>query len=172
MLTAILTQVCPRHCDPDTGDHRLEVGVGAHDREAFLVIHGGSPPADALADIVHKVGALRGATEPPHALRRLAGERLLRQRLLDDPSLIDAVALEAAPPPVARTNVKDPTPCVATGIDRTGRPLVVVCSVGIDLDVVPFAADARAALGDAEARLTIVVPARDAHVVTAAWPSA
>ena len=64
---------------------------------------------------------------------------------------------------MARTNVKDPTPCVATGIDRTVPPRRA-CSVGIDLDVVPF--DARAALGDAEARLAIVVPARDAHVVT------
>jgi hypothetical protein len=159
-------EVCRVTVDPDTGVHRLEVGVGAHDREAFLVIHGGAPPVDALADVVHKVDALRRATEPPHALRRLAAERLLRQRLLDDPSLVGAVALEAAPPPVARTNVKDPAPCVATGIDRAGRPLVVVCSVGIDLDVVPFAADARAFLGDTEARLVIVVPERDAHVVT------
>jgi hypothetical protein len=159
-------EVCRVTVDPDTGDYRLEVGVGAHDREAFLLIHGGAPPADALADVVHKVDALRRATEPPHALRRLAGERLVRQRLLDDPSLVGAVALEAAPPPVPRANVKDPTPCVATGIDRTGRPLVVVCSVGIDLDVVPFAADARAALGDPGADLAIVVPERDAHVVT------
>ena len=77
-----------------------------------------------------------------------------------------AVALESAPPPVPRVNVKDPTPCVATGIDRRGQSLVVVCSVGIDLDVVPFAADARAALGDPDAGLVIAVPERDAHVVT------
>jgi hypothetical protein len=159
-------EVCRLTVDPDTGDQRLEVGVGAHDREAFLLIHGGVPPAGALIDVVRKVDAVRRTTEPPHALRRLAGERLLRERLLDDPSLVGAVALEAAPPPVPRANVKDPTPCVATGIDRSGRPLVVVCSVGIDLDVVPFAADARAALGDPEARLAIAVPERDAHVVT------
>ncbi len=159
-------EVCRVTVDPDTGIHRLEVGVGAHDREAFLLIHGGAPPAGALADVVQKVDAVRRADEPPHALRRLAGERLLRQRLLEDPSLVDALALEAAPPPVPRANVKDPTPCVAVGIDRSGRPLVVVCSVGIDLDVVPFAADARAALGDPEALLTIAVPERDAHVVT------
>jgi hypothetical protein len=159
-------EVCRVTVDPETGDHRLEVGVGAHDREAFLLIHGGTPPADALGDVVHKVDALRRTVEPPHALRRLAGERLLRQRILDDPSTVGAVALEAAPPPVPRDNVRDPVPCVATGIDNQGRPLVVVCSVGIDLDVVPFAADARAALGDGHAPLTIVVPARDAHAVT------
>ncbi|MDQ1422602.1 MAG: hypothetical protein QOD72_100 [Acidimicrobiaceae bacterium] len=159
-------EVCRVTVDPDTGDRRLEVGVGAHDREAFLLIHGGNPPVDALADVVEKVDAVRRATEPPHALRRLAAERLLRHHVLDDPTIVGAVALEAAPPPVPRANVKDPTPCVASGIDRAGRPLVVVCSVGIDLEVVPFAADARAALGDESAGLTIVVPARDAHVVT------
>jgi hypothetical protein len=119
-----------------------------------------------LRDVVDKVEGLRRTVEPPHALRRLAAERLLRQRLLDDPAIVAAVALEAAPPPVPRTNLKDAVPCVAAGIDRDGRPLVVVCSVGIDLDVVPFAADARAALGDDDARLVIVVPERDAHPVT------
>ena len=44
-----------------------------------------------------------------------------------------------------RTNLSDAVPCVATGLDPDGRPVVVVCSVGIDLDVVPFAADARLA---------------------------
>jgi hypothetical protein len=159
-------EVCRLVVDGGSGEHRLEVGVGAHDREAFLLIHGGVPPVDALADVVEKVGAVRRSAEPPHALRRLASERLLRQRLLDDPSLVGAVAIEPAPPPVARANVKDPTPCVATAIDHDGGSHVVVCSVGIDLDVVPFAADARAALGDDDARLSIVVPARDAHVVT------
>jgi hypothetical protein len=42
---------------------------------------------------------------------------------------------------------------------------VVVCSVGIDLDLVPYAADARLELG-AEARLVLVVPERDAHPFT------
>jgi hypothetical protein len=76
--------------------------------------------------------------------------------------------LSAAPPPVPRTNLKDPVPCVVTGVDDTGRPLVVVCSVGIDLDVVPFAADARAATFRADARLVIAVPVRDDHPVTRA----
>jgi hypothetical protein len=44
--------------------------------------------------------------------------------------------------------------------------VVVVCSVGIDLDLVPFAADARLAAGRPDARLVLVVPERDAHPVT------
>jgi hypothetical protein len=45
---------------------------------------------------------------------------------------------------------------------------VVVCSVGIDLDLVPFAADARGAVGLADARLLLAVPERDDHPVTRA----
>ena len=43
--------------------------------------------------------------------------------------------------------------------------MVVVCSVGIDLDLVPSAADARLAL-DPAARLLLALPERDVHPVT------
>jgi hypothetical protein len=41
-----------------------------------------------------------------------------------------------------------------------GRPLVVVTSVGVDLDLVPTAADVRLATA-ADARVVLVVPERD-----------
>jgi hypothetical protein len=40
-----------------------------------------------------------------------------------------------------------------------------VCSVGVDLDLVPAAADARAAQGD-ESELVLVLPDGDDHRVT------
>ncbi|MEO7371240.1 MAG: hypothetical protein ABIZ69_10265, partial [Ilumatobacteraceae bacterium] len=36
-------EVCRVVTDPTTGEVRLEVGVGAHDREAFLMLHGARP---------------------------------------------------------------------------------------------------------------------------------
>ena len=88
--------------------------------------------------------------------------------MVADPSRVGALALVVAPPPVPRTNIKDPVPCVATGTDADGGSVVVVCSSGVDLDLVPFAADARAAhdgahpgVGDAGSRLVIVTPGRD-----------
>jgi hypothetical protein len=152
--------------DPVTGVAHLEVGVGAHDREAFQLLHGDVPPAAALAEVVAVVSRLRRRGADPHPLNRLGASRLLRSRLVDDPSPVDAVVLEPVPPPVPRASLRDEVPCVAAGFDRAGRPLVVVCSTGVDLDVVPFAADARAATGPAGARLLIVVPERDAHPVT------
>jgi hypothetical protein len=165
-------EVCRAVLDPDTGHARLDVGVGAHDREAFRLIHGDLPPADALAAVAGAVAEHRRPGAEPHPLNRLGAERLLRHRLLRDPSLADAVALEAAAPPVARENLNEPVPCVATGVSEQGRAMVVVCSVGVDLDLVPFAADARAATGPSDADLVLAVPARDAVPVTYALASA
>jgi len=161
-------EVCRAVVDPGTGQARLEVGVGAHDREAFLLVHGDVPPVEALAGVVAAVAEYRRPGAPPHPLNRLGAERLLRARLIEDPSAVGALVLAPAPPPVPRLNLKDPVPCVATGVDQAGRPLVVVCSVGIDLDVVPFAADARAATFRPDVGLVIAVPRRDDHPVTRA----
>ena len=49
--------------------------------------------------------------------------------------------------------------------DPAGEPLVAVYSTGIDLDLVPFALDARAMHAPA-AELVLVVPGRDASPVT------
>ncbi len=161
-------EVCRVVDDPDLGVTRLEVGVGAHDREAFTMLHGDVPAAESLARIVQVVDQHRRPGAEPHPLSRLGRERLIRSEMIADPSRVGAVALAAAPPPVPRPNVKDPVPCVAVGADAGGRPVVVVCSSGVDLDLVPFAADARAAhdgarpgVGPNGSRLVIVTPSRD-----------
>lgn len=158
-------EVCRAVIDPHLDVERLEVGVGAHDREAFQLVHGDVPTVEALAAVAEKVAATRQPGAPPHPLKRLGAERALRARLLAEPALADAAELTPVPPPVPRTNVKDAVPCVAVGVDRAGQPLVVVCSVGIDLDLVPFAADARLA-ADPSARLVLAVPPRDDHPIT------
>ncbi|MCU0267386.1 MAG: hypothetical protein MUF83_01935 [Acidimicrobiales bacterium] len=149
----------------EQGTARVEVGVGRHDREAFTMLHGDLPPAEALRSVVETVRRHRRAGADAHPLNRLARERWLRRRLLDEPSLVGAVALRPEEGTVVRRSVKDVVPAVAVGDDTQGRPLVVVCSTGIDLDLVPTAADARLA-HDPEARLLLVVPERDAHPVT------
>ena len=79
---------------------------------------------------------------PPRTLRSSGGERLLRWHLISEPSTIGAVTLEPVAPPVPRLNLKDPVPCVAAGRDDAGASVVAVCSVGVDLDLIPYAADA------------------------------
>ena len=78
-------EVCRVVDDAHSGAVRLEVGVGAHDREAFAILHGDIPAVEALAGVVDAVAAHRRPDGAEHPLNRLAPERLLRWRLEQDP---------------------------------------------------------------------------------------
>ena len=151
-------EVCRVVTDPVSGEPRLEVGVGAHDREAFQLLHGDRPTVEALASVVASVAALRDPMAPGHPLKRLGQERALRAHLIAEPSLIGAIEVVVAQPPFPRSNLKDPTPCVAVATMARGS-VTVVCSTGVDLDVVPYACDARRATGVVDC--VVVVPTRD-----------
>ena len=165
-------EVCRVVDDPLSGEVRLEVGVGAHDRETFQMLHGDRPTVEALADVVQAVATHRRPGAEPHPLNLLATERALRSAVAESPDLIGATAVVPAEPPVARASLKDATPCVAIATVG-GQPMVAVFSVGVDLDLIPFATDARLALGAPQAMVPeamipeamIVVPQRDALAV-------
>ncbi len=159
-------EVCRAVVDEFTGEARLEVGVGAHDREAFVLLHGNIPTVDALTRVVATVAGHRRPGVAGHPLNRLGAERRLRAQIIAEPALVGASSLEVAAPPVPRLSLKEPIPCVARGLSVDRAPMVVVSSVGIDLDLVPFAADARMALGDGTVRLVLAVPKRDIHAAT------
>jgi len=146
----------------------LEVGVGHADRELTAMLHGNLPPQEQLTRVVDIVRAARRRDAERHPLNQLALERWLRALLIADPGRIGLTTLHAAPPAEARPNLRDPAIAVAVGSDAvTGFDAVVACSVGIHLDLVPAAADARLALAPT-APLLLVVPERDAHPVTRA----
>jgi len=140
----------------------LEVGVGKHDRQAQGMVHGDEPTGDALARVVAMVEGHRRAAAPLHPYNRLAPERWLRARALAEPGLIGAAELAPAPSPVEVDDLRKPAPAAAAGTDLDGRPLLAVFSTGVDVDLVPAAADARLADGR-NPRLVIVVPERDDH---------
>jgi hypothetical protein len=166
-------EVCRVVGDPVLGTVRLEVGVGAPDREAFQLIHGDIPPVEALARVVEAVTKYRNADMPLHPLNRVAPERLLRWRLEQEPELVGAASLDPVAPPLPRRNVNDAGACSAIGLDTTGQVVVAVCSAGVDLDVIPYAADARLAAiawgsvagapdaGGGEMHVVVALPSRD-----------
>ncbi|HYI61340.1 MAG TPA: hypothetical protein VEW93_06000 [Acidimicrobiales bacterium] len=147
------------------GRPELGVGVGRFDREVGEMTFGHLAPPERLARVVDVVAGYRRPGAPPHPLNQLVPERWLRAGLVDEPALVGAMALRPVPSARGRANLLEAGRAAAVGTDLEGRPLVVVCSSGVDLDLVPGAADDRA-LHAPGARLVLAVPARDALPVT------
>jgi hypothetical protein len=142
----------------------LEVGVGANDREAFRLLHGDMPTRDALATVVAAVATHRADGASQHPLNRLARERFLRWRLQQDPALVGMTFVEPAEPPTPRRNLRDAVPCVADAVDASGSTVRVVCSTGVDLDLVGFVADVQTAAPGRP--VVVVLPRRDLLPIT------
>lgn len=120
----------------------LEVGVGANDREAFQMLHGHLPTVEALSNVVAAVTQHRSELALQHPLNRMAPERYLRWRVTEEPSLLGLSDITPIDPPVDRQSMKHVEPCVARATDTDGRSTLVFFTSGVDLDLVPFVADA------------------------------
>ncbi len=140
----------------------LEVGVGQADRELQQLVHGGLEPEVALERAITMVLQHRQADMPLHPLNRLARERWLRSSILDMPGQVDLVEVRPVPPLRPRSTLLGTVPSAAVGSTAAGSPVVVVASVGIDVDLIPEAADYRAR-EEPDAELLVVVPAADIH---------
>ncbi|MGA1365203.1 MAG: hypothetical protein ACO31T_00945, partial [Ilumatobacteraceae bacterium] len=142
------------------GESELEIGVGAHDRETFKLLHGRTATIESLRKVIAEVAARRAVGAQVHPLNQLARERMLRHYVCLSPQLVGAKSLQPAQPPIARTNLKDVVPCCAVGVSLTGEKMVVIFNVGVDPDVVSFGADARGQI-NASADLVFAMPTRD-----------
>jgi hypothetical protein len=145
---------------------RLEVGVGSQDRRAQLLLRPDRSLVEALDDAVSAVRQWRSTEAGSHPAWSLAAERWLRAVVVTRPDLVGAAHLVPVQPPLPRGDLRLRSPAPAAGVDLDGRPVLVVCSTGIDLDLVPTAADARLADGREDVRLVLAVPAGDDHPVT------
>lgn len=153
-------EICRVVSDATTGETRLEVGVGAHDREAFAMVHGHLPTEDALRNVFSSVEQHRREGADPHPLNTFGAERLMRARAIAHPESIGMEMLRPDEPPVQRLNIKDAVPCVASGIDSTGAEVVATFVHGADLDAVTFAVDAQQYL-NSSARIVLVARPAD-----------
>ncbi|MDQ6837131.1 MAG: hypothetical protein M3137_01985 [Actinomycetota bacterium] len=143
----------------------LEVGVGGHDREARREMMLDEDPADALDQVVALVRTWRSPDARRHPANILAPERWLRSVVASRPYLGGATDLVPLAPPLKRTDLRRRSPAPSAGTDLDGRDVVVVCSTGVDIDLVPSAADSRL-LDGRGARLVVVVPDGDDHPAT------
>ena len=146
--------------------YKLAVGVGAHDRDARRDFRPGQDLGDALDEVASVVRSRRTAEAGRHPANTLARERWLRAVVVARPSLVGAAWLQAVASPTRRRDLRQGAPAGAVGEDREGRPVVVVCSTGVDVDVVPTAADIRVLAGHPTAPLALVLPEGDDYPVT------
>ncbi len=140
----------------------LEVGVGQADRELQMLVHGGLERQEALERAVGMVLEHRGPNAPLHPLNRLARERWLRSEILDQPSLVGLTSAEPLPPLRPRSTLLGTEPSAAIGMDASGKTTIVVCSVGVDVDLTAEAAEYRQRSAP-DAELLLVVPQADQH---------
>lgn len=149
----------------DDGSAHVEAGVGRFDREVAAMMFAELGEADALARAVDLVREVRRPGAARHPLNQLVPERWLRAVLVAHPGLVGAATLAPVGSAVPRANLKDTAVASAVGTDLHGRPVVVTCSTGVDLELVPAAADDRLTHAP-DARLVLAVPARDSLPVT------
>ncbi len=147
------------------GRFHLEAGVGRFDRDAVAAARGDEAPSVALARTVEQVRAHRYPGAPVHPVQLLARERWLRADVMADPSSVGAAHLRPVEMTTEAEGLKDAHPAAALGVDLQGSSLLVVCSRGVDLSLVPLAADTRAMV-DPAARLVLALPDVDHHSAT------
>lgn len=138
----------------------LESGVGRFDREAGVLLGAHREPGEALAAVVDQVRPHRRVGAVPHPIGRLARGRWLRSVLLQDPSLAGISAPQPVEPIPPRLSLLEDPPGALMGRDGE-RFVLVVCSVGVVLGLVPEVADLVERHGPAEVR--VMQPTRDRH---------
>ncbi len=140
-------------------DSGFETGVGRFDREASSLLHGDLPTTESLAAAADQVRARRRQGAAAHPLATLARERWLRHDLQADPGRIGLSDLTAVDPAVERAGLRAPAPAPAMGTATNGERVLVVCSAGVDTDLVPATADL--VLRERPDRVLVVVPPGD-----------
>jgi hypothetical protein len=149
----------------DAAGSRIEAGVGRFDREVGAMMWAELSELDALGRATDLVRAHRQPTAARHPLNQLVPERWLRSVVIAHPELVGAAELHAVGGAVPRTGLRAEGVASALGVDAQGDALVVSCSTGVHLDLVPTAADDRLTHAPG-ARLVLVVPEADARTVT------
>ena len=138
----------------------LEVGVGKFDREISAMMNANLAPQETLRAAIDMVRTYRHAGAQVHPLRDLVGERWLRCVVLAEPELVGATALRPVDTTVEPTSLRESQPAAAVGTLVSGGSVVVVCTAGVDLDLIALAEDTRRSV-DPDADLVICGPGRN-----------
>ena len=137
----------------------IQVGVGRFDREAGELLNNGKSRVEQLVAAANQVRTQRTAAAGAHPLATLSRERWLRHKLLSEPEIIGLSEMTPIDPVHQSKNLKDFFPAAAIGTDEDHKQVLCVCSVGIDIGLIPLTAE-LAYLHKPE-RIVIVLPPQD-----------
>ncbi|MGI9624522.1 MAG: hypothetical protein ACR2PK_16945 [Acidimicrobiales bacterium] len=149
------------------GRASVRVGVGLYDQEAHELLHADSPIEERLARVSDEVRRHRHREAGPHPLNRVARERWLRTIVMGDPELVGLKTMAPLEPIAARGGIHQEVPAAGVGVRHDGSSAIVVCSTGIDLDLVPVASAhlSRDGVSHDVGDLVLVLPERDRHPI-------
>lgn len=140
----------------------LLVGAGKHDRDATNELYAGAPTREALVRAAEVIRQERHPDAQPGPANLLQRERWLRHALLADPTPLEPAGvvgpLVPVPDPTLPVDLRRHRPAGATAHEER---VLMVCSAGIDLDLVPTAAWLRAWAAPEAERIVLVVPVGD-----------
>ncbi len=119
----------------------VETGVGDFDREISNMMRAGQTPEAAVASVVEMLHQYRQADAPPHPMRDLVVERWIRSLVIAEPSLIGCGELAPADLTLERVDLRSNLPAAAIGSDSDGVGVLVVCTAGLDVDLIPLTLD-------------------------------
>lgn len=151
----------PSPTDP-LSEVTLSVGVGQADRQLHGYVHGHLDQLESLRRAVATVSEIRRAGAGLHPLTRLARPRWLRSVLVAEPIRAGLSGLQPQPPLRPNPGVFDTEPAAAYS---AAERVTVVCSAGVDLDLIPEAVDYRLRI-DPGSRLLLVLPPQDVKLAT------
>ncbi len=137
----------------------FEVGVGRFDREAGALLHADRPIEPTLVDTIEQVKQHRRAGAASHPVNRIGRERWLRTLVLADPAIAEIRDPQLVEPVPPRSSLLETRTAALLGTGPDDAPVLVVCTVGVDLGVVPEIVDLLAATG--AGRVRVVAPSRD-----------
>jgi len=146
----------------DNGELRVRVGVGSIDQDLAEMMVPGVASIDRIRAAATLVRQHRRPDAPPHPLQRVAPERWLRHRLVDKPQRWGFADLKPVSLLAPRVGLRLNALAAALGSRPDGSPALVVCSVGVNPELVPLAADLRQARHP-DAELVLATPGPDLH---------
>jgi hypothetical protein len=143
--------------DAETAETYFAVGVGKHDRLAQAMMHPGEDPAVALRGAVASVLDHRIVGAPSHPANTASRSRWLREMLIVDPTRFGFQGPATRLSSFRQEDLKQ-SGVAAARLSYQGRPVLVGCRVGVDLDA-PL--ELLQHLVSTDSEVVLLVPAQD-----------